>query len=99
MPTVASASASDILVRYPHTSWIKVARELYIGNDGLRKALVALSLGIIGRKDGRSWMMQEALKSYIDSLREVNIGLQKLSKGNQDAVLVTSRALGSYEVS
>lgn len=90
--------SSDMSRRYLCGSWSSVARDLYLDDVALRKALLAMCLGTVGRHEGRRWMAEEGLKAYVAALSETTAALNDPERRNSVAILASSRALGLYEV-
>ncbi|KAM0281233.1 hypothetical protein ACHAQH_003664 [Verticillium albo-atrum] len=83
---------------YSIGGWTAVARDLFSTDGALRKALLAMCLGTLGREGGDQWMVREALRSYTQALGEMTSGLRSPEKRNSDAFLVASRLMGLYEI-
>ncbi|EEY23486.1 conserved hypothetical protein [Verticillium alfalfae VaMs.102] len=82
---------------YSIGGWTAVARDLFHTDGALRKALLAMCLGTLGREGGEPWMVREGLRSYTQALGEMTIGLRSPEKRSSDAFLVASRLMGLYE--
>lgn len=85
--------------QFPTGSWLTVAKDLSCQNGSVRKALLAVCLILIGQRDKHQWMIIESLKLYTSALDELRSSLSAPSTMTDDAMLVASRALATYEVS
>ncbi|RNJ54870.1 hypothetical protein D7B24_009335 [Verticillium nonalfalfae] len=83
---------------YSIGGWTAVSRDLFHTDSALRKALLAMCLGTLGREGGEPWMVREGLRSYTQALGEMTIGLRSPEKRSSDAFLVASRLMGLYEL-
>ncbi|RXG50452.1 hypothetical protein VDGE_04829 [Verticillium dahliae] len=83
---------------YSIGGWTAVARDLFHTDGALRKALLAMCLGTLGRNGGEPWMVKEGLRSYTLALGQMTIGLRSPEKRSSDAFLVASRLMGLYEI-
>ncbi|EGY23391.1 C6 zinc finger domain-containing protein [Verticillium dahliae VdLs.17] len=83
---------------YSIGGWTAVARDLFHTDGALRKALLAMCLGTLGRNGGEPWMVKEGLRSYTLALGQMTIGLRSPEKRSSDAFLVASRLMGLYEL-
>ncbi|KAM0327486.1 hypothetical protein ACHAQA_005774 [Verticillium albo-atrum] len=83
---------------YSIGGWTAVARDLFHTDDALRKSLLAMCLGTLGREGGEQWMIREGLRSYTQALGEMTSGLRSPEKRKSDAFLIASRLMGLYEV-
>lgn len=93
------ASETGVLRAYAAGTWTSVARDLYHDRPALRMALLAHCLATVGRSEDKRWLILESLKFYTAALGKVRADLLHTSKWRDDAVVVASRALASYEVS
>ena len=95
---VPSKDSSECLARFPIGSWRSIAWDLrHEANVGSR-AVLAMVLSTIGRKNGEYWMMQEGLKLYVSALGEAQASLRHPTKWKADSVLLACSALGMFEV-
>lgn len=97
-----SPPVGDAFVQlYASGSWVLVARDVSSENEAVRKALLAVCLLMLGRRDRKQWMVQESLRLYTSALNDVRVSLSSTNRRRpcSDAVLVASRALSAYEVS
>lgn len=62
-------------------------------------ALLAHCLATVGRAENKRWLVLESLKFYTAALGRVRSDLHCPNGWKDDAVVVASRALASYEVS
>lgn len=93
------ASESSVLRAYAAGAWTSVARDLYHDRPAVRMALLAHCLATVGRSEDKRWLILESLKFYSVALSRVRSDLLHASRWRDDAVVVASRALASYEVS
>lgn len=99
MPDAPICSPRSPIMRYSNADWATTVRDLYRTDAALRLSLLAVSLGTIGRRDKQQWMIDDGLKFYCNALTEMNVALRHPKRWKSDALMVTSRILGFYEVS
>jgi hypothetical protein len=79
--------------------WSNTLRELYVNDGVLRKALLAMALRTLGRKNDDQWMSDEGLKLYISAMQDMSAALSGPSKARRaDALLTASKLFSHYEV-
>ncbi|KAK2811677.1 hypothetical protein FQN50_002023 [Emmonsiellopsis sp. PD_5] len=85
-------------------SWTNAIHDLYLTDDVLRKALLAISLTTIGRgRDGEKWMVEQGLELYTGALKDMSATLavggrgRVWGKGKADALLTASKIFSLYE--
>lgn len=93
------ASEASVLRAYAAGTWTSVAKDLYHDRPTVRMALLAHCLATVGRSEDKRWLLLESLRFYTAALGRVREDLLHVSKWRDDAVVVASRALASYEVS
>ncbi|KAI3529466.1 hypothetical protein CSPX01_15515 [Colletotrichum filicis] len=98
MPDAPICSPRSPIMRYSNADWATTVRDLYRTDAALRLSLLALSLGTIGRRDKQQWMIDDGLKFYCNALTEMNVALRHPKRWKSDALMVTSRILGFYEL-
>ncbi|KAH6689696.1 hypothetical protein F5X68DRAFT_254157 [Plectosphaerella plurivora] len=86
------------LGRYSFVTWIPIVLDLHTKDPALNKALLALCLGTIGSRRNITWMSEESLKLYAGAVSDMNLGLKNKSRRTSDALLLTTRTLGLYEL-
>ncbi|KAF9880416.1 C6 zinc finger domain protein [Colletotrichum karsti] len=98
MPEAPLCSTGSPIVRFSHSDWATTVQGLYRTDPALRQGLLAISLGTVGRRDRKQWMIDDGLKFYCQALGELNSGLRHPTRWRSDALLVASRILGLYEL-
>ncbi|KAF6801033.1 hypothetical protein CSOJ01_12035 [Colletotrichum sojae] len=94
----AGQLSADLAPRYPVSSWISSARDLYRHDSALRRTLLAMCLSTLGRREERPELMADGFKLYVQALSDVNASLRHPKRFRSDAVMVASRGLGLYEL-
>ena len=95
---VPSKDSSECLSRYPIGSWRSIAWDFRHQDNVGSRAVLAMVLSTIGRKNEESWMMQERLKLYVGALSEAQTNLRHPTKWKADSLLLACSALGMFEV-
>ena len=90
--------ASECLSRFPIGSWRSIAKDLHHQDNLAKKAVLAMALSTIGRKNDESWMMREGLKLCVSALGEARAGLRHPTKWKADSLLLACSAFGMFEV-
>jgi hypothetical protein len=88
----------ELLASYATGTWTSLASLLYTQHVAVKNALLAHCLASVGRKDDQQWMMYESLKFHGAALRAVRLGLSQPEGCKNEAMIVASRALSSYQV-
>ncbi|KAK0615154.1 hypothetical protein B0T17DRAFT_619960 [Bombardia bombarda] len=83
---------------FVNPSWPKVAQNLYPYHAVLRKAVLALGLSTIGRRDRQQWMVHEGLAFYACALKDMLGELRRPERWRSDALLASSEILSLYEI-
>lgn len=78
--------------------WTEAIPDLYLSDDVLRKALLAMCLGTIGRRDCKKWMAEQGLKLYVEALQDMSAALSRPAKARSNALLTASKMFSMYEV-
>lgn len=92
------AESSKLLPKYSLGNWIPAMLDLYKTDPALHKSLMALSMGTIGRRQGIQQLTEQSLRFYYGAISDMNVGLKSSSRGKSDALLLSTRTLGLYEV-
>lgn len=79
--------------------WSNTIRDLYNTDEVLRKTTLAMCLATLGRQQGEQWMIEESLKFYIGSLKEMTVALNIPSRARSDAILAATRLFSLFEAS
>ncbi|KAK2800324.1 hypothetical protein FQN51_006232 [Onygenales sp. PD_10] len=102
--TPGSQHISPPTLRNSLGSWTNAIQDLYLTDDVLRKALLAISLTTIGRgRDGQKWMAEQGLEMYTGALKDMSATLavggrgRVWGKGRADALLTASKLFSLYE--
>ncbi|KAK2791235.1 hypothetical protein FQN53_006076 [Emmonsiellopsis sp. PD_33] len=78
--TPGSQHISPPTLRNSLGSWTNAIQDLYLTDDVLRKALLAISLTTIGRgRDGQKWMVEQGLEMYTGALKDMSATLATVS--------------------
>lgn len=93
-----SRALSAESVRSTLGGWTNTIQDLYLTENVLRKALLAISLGTVGRRYGEKWMTEQALVLYVAALQDMSTALTVPSKAKGDALLTASKLFSLYEV-
>ncbi|KAH8670100.1 hypothetical protein BGZ60DRAFT_375305 [Tricladium varicosporioides] len=77
--------------------WTTTVQDLYVTSPVLRKALLALCLSTISRRDGQQWMAEEGLKFYVSALQGMSGALKVPANAKNDALLLANKLFSLYE--
>lgn len=80
------------------SSWMLLAQDLYLHEPILRKALVALSLANVGKRDDKQGMRDAGLRIYGKALCRMRVTLLNPSQVNYDGILVATKIMSLFEV-
>lgn len=72
---------------------------LYIQDEALRLALLALSSAVTGMSNGDVWMVEQGKKLYGMALKEMAKAVRDPKRAHTEAMLAVPRVLGLFEVS
>lgn len=87
-----------VLSQYAAGTWIIIAQTLSAQDSTVRKAFLAVCLGTIVQKNSETWLQNEAVKLYAQTVEDLRLKLEKPSTWHSDGLLVVARALAAYEV-
>ncbi|UKZ82882.1 hypothetical protein TrVFT333_010682 [Trichoderma virens FT-333] len=80
------------------SSWTLLAQDLYLHEPILRKALVALALANIGKRDNKQGMRDTGLRIYGKALCGMRVALLNPSQVNYDGILVATKIMSLFEM-
>ena len=79
--------------------WTNVAQEVYQHDPLVRHALMANCLGMVGRRDGQRWMVQEGMRIYGLTLSRIRALIQQPDKVHSKTIVLAPMMLSLFEVS
>ncbi|EQB44502.1 hypothetical protein CGLO_16748 [Colletotrichum gloeosporioides Cg-14] len=91
--------SAEISAKYPVYSWVSSARDLYQGDDGLRRTLIAMSLSTLGQKDGQAYSTAKGFQTWKSDAVMVasqGLGLFELLYGTQERVQAEGSQVKSW---
>ncbi|ORY16406.1 hypothetical protein BCR34DRAFT_476234 [Clohesyomyces aquaticus] len=82
----------------PTGKWSTIVTDLYVQDDALRVALLALSSAAVGRQHSDSWMVNQGRKLYGQGLAEMGKTLRDPRSASNEALLAAPQIMGLFEI-
>ena len=90
---------SNKAAEFSNGGWTNVAQEVWQSDVLIRHALMANCLGLVGRRDGHPWMLQEGMRIYGITLNRVGLLLKEPNKVQSKTIALAPMMLSLFEVS
>ncbi|KAF2194589.1 hypothetical protein K469DRAFT_617173 [Zopfia rhizophila CBS 207.26] len=84
--------------RFTVAGWTDEIQDLYVRDDALKIALLAVSCAVVGREKHDPWMIAQGRKLYGQGLIEVGKALKHKQRATSDALLTVPRLMGLFEI-
>jgi hypothetical protein len=94
----SSNLTSSVPSLYRDNKFADLLPRLYVTDDALRTALLALSSATASQDPSEPWKLQQAKKLYSKALHEMAKAVKNPQRARSDGILAVPRVMGLFEI-